>query len=91
LFLRDFSWFSKKGKITYNWTSLCNKLKHKTWVNGIELEIRRMGCKDHKEMFPQNTREVVAKVGEEVMEQTLAALKPSTNGVMHHDPVALKK
>ncbi len=89
LFLREFSWFSKKGKITYNWTSLCNKLKHKTWVNGIDLDIKRMGCKEHKEMFPQakqDIKDVVVKVGEEVMEKTLAALKPSTNG--QRTPVA---
>ncbi len=67
LFLRDFSWFAKNGKITYNWTSLANKLKHKTWINGIELEIRRMGCKEHKVEFPQqkdvpDKEEVVAAV-----------------------------
>lgn len=57
LFLRDFSWFAK-NKMTYNWTSLLNKLKHKLWLNGIDLEVRRMGCKDHKALFPQQNMNV---------------------------------
>lgn len=52
LFLRDFSWFSK-NKITYNWTSLLNKVKHKMWLNGISLDVKRMGCKEHREFFPK--------------------------------------
>lgn len=51
LFLRDFSWFQKNGKMPYNWTGLLSKLKHKTWLHNIDLEVRRMGCKEHKEMF----------------------------------------
>lgn len=82
LFLREFSWFAKRGKITYNWTSLANKLKHKTWVNGIELEITRMGCKEHKEMFGIPDKEKVAEVGDEVMEKTLKDLKEVPNTVV---------
>lgn len=88
LFLRDFSWFSKKGKITYNWTSLCSKLKHKMWVNGIDLEIKRMGCKEHREVFPQPIREIVTAVGEKVMEKTLETLAPSRSNL---GAVVLKK
>jgi hypothetical protein len=51
LFLRDFSWFQKHGKMPYNWTGLLSKIKHKTWLSGIDLEVRRMGCKEHKELF----------------------------------------
>lgn len=58
LFLREKSWFVKRGKVTYNWTSLLNKIKHKTWINGIDLEVKRMGCKEHREVFPQ--REEIA-------------------------------
>lgn len=71
LFLREFSWFAKNGKINYNWTSLANKLKHKTWVNGIEFEITKMGCKEHKEMFGIPDKKTVAETGDKVMETAL--------------------
>jgi uncharacterized protein YwbE len=73
IFLRDFSWFNKKGKVTYNWTSLLNKLKHKTWLNGIDLTVTRLGCKEHKEIF--NITNAVTEVADEVMEKTLESLQ----------------
>jgi hypothetical protein len=100
LFLRDFSWFAKKGHITYNWTSLANKLKHKTWINGIDLDVCRMGYKEHKEMFPdayesknaKGVKEAVSEVGEEVMEKVLTETKPQPNGSNRiKDKIVLKK
>lgn len=78
LFLREFSWFAKKGKITYNWTSLVNKLKHKTWINGIDLEIIRMGCKEHKEMFSVPNKDSISQISDKVTEQTSNGLKRET-------------
>jgi hypothetical protein len=54
LLLRTFSWFEKntnKVPIPYNWTKLLSKIKHKCWINGIDLEVQRMGIKDHRAMF----------------------------------------
>lgn len=61
LILRDYSWFAKNKSgqpIPYNWTTLALKLKHKTWINGIDFDVMRMGCKEHRELFGDNTPSV---------------------------------
>lgn len=64
LTLRTFSWFEKnanKVAIPYNWTALLNKIKHKCWINGINLEVQRMGIKEHREVFGNVTPVVPAE------------------------------
>lgn len=53
LTMRTYSWF-EEHKIPYNWTKLLNKITHKCFLNGIELHVQRMGCKEHRAMFKEN-------------------------------------
>jgi len=49
--LRDKLWFGHHG-VPFNYTVFLASLKTKCEANSIELEVKRMGTAEHKEMFP---------------------------------------